>query len=297
MFWEHKPFYHRTGENAWEPMETLPSPSNGNDSKSDLLKVTDLSVRYGARVILENISLNMAGGEMLALIGPNGAGKSSFIRAVSGVTAAHRGRIQVNGQDVKRLSPLQRARCMAVIPQAAALPPASTVWQTVLMGRTPHLNFLGQPSKKDEGIARRSLERVNALNLSERRVGELSGGEAQRVLIARALAQSAPLLLMDEPTAHLDLKYQLNILSLASSLARRDGFAVLIVLHDLNLAAQYADRVALLAEGRLQAIGTPEQIITSKLLAPAYDVPLHVLPHPIHGRPFVSAIETVEHYA
>lgn len=297
MFWEHEPFYHRTGENAWESMETLPSPSNGNDSKSDMLKVTDLSVCYGARVILENISLNVAGGEMLALIGPNGAGQSSFIRAVNGVTAAHRGRIQVNGQDVKRLSPLQRARCMAVIPQAAALPPAFTVWQTVLMGRTPHLNFLGQPSQKDEEIARRSLERVNALNLSERRVGELSGGEAQRVLIARALAQSAPLLLMDEPTAHLDLKYQLNILSLASSLARRDGFAVLIVLHDLNLAGQYADRVALLAEGRLQAIGTPEQIITAKLLAPAYDVPLHVLPHPIHGRPFVSAIETAEQYA
>lgn len=297
MYWEHEPFHRGICENAWEAMEAQPASPNADIDKSAMLNMTDLSVRYGARTILENISLNIAGGEMLALIGPNGAGKSTFIKAVSGVIPAQRGKIQVNGQDVTRLSPLQRARCMAVIPQAAALPPAFTVWQTVLLGRTPHLNFLGQPSQKDEEIARRSLERVNALDLAERHVGELSGGEAQRVLMARALAQSAPLLLMDEPTAHLDLKYQLNILSLASSLAHRDGFAVLIVLHDLNLAAQYADRVALLAEGRLQAIGMPEKIITSKLLAPAYDVPLHVLPHPIHGRPFVSAIETVEQYA
>ncbi|MEW6085766.1 MAG: heme ABC transporter ATP-binding protein [Chloroflexota bacterium] len=297
MYREHEPFHAGTYENAWEPMETFSPDLNRDDGRNNMLKVTGLSVRYGARVVLENISLNVAGGKMLALIGPNGTGKSTFIKAVSGVIPAQRGKIQVNGQDVTRLSPLQRARLMAVIPQAAALPPAFTVWQTVLMGRTPHLNFLGQPSQKDEEIARRSLERVNALDLAKRRVGELSGGEAQRILMARALAQSAPLLLMDEPTAHLDLKYQLNILSLASSLAHKDGFAVLIVLHDLNLAAQYADRVALLAEGRLQAIGTPEQTITSKLLVPAYDVPLHVLPHPIHGRPFVSAIETAEQYA
>jgi iron complex transport system ATP-binding protein len=157
------------------------------------------------------------------------------------------------------------------------------------MGRTPHLGFLGQPSSKDKDIVQQSLTRVDALALSDRRVGELSGGEAQRVLLARALAQSAPLLLMDEPTAHLDLKYQINLLSLASDLAHKDGFALLLVLHDLNHAAQYADRVALLANGRLRAIGTPELTLTPELLVPAYDVPLHILSHPVHGRPFVVA--------
>lgn len=298
---EHEQLMYRTRENDWESLDAchcedaLPEATSQFQRElpgKNMLHIKGLSVHYGTRSVLENVTLDVAGGEVLALIGPNGAGKSTLIRAVSGVTA-HRGGIQVNGQDVTRLSPIQRARQMAVVPQAVSLPPAFTVWQTVLMGRTPHLGMLGQPSLNDEEIARGSLARVNALNLAERRVGELSGGEAQRVLLARALCQSAPVLLMDEPTAHLDLKYQINILSLAAELAHRDGFVILIVLHDLNLAAQYADRVALLADGRLQAVGAPEQIITPQLLAPAYEVPLQILPHPVHGRPFVTALENV----
>ena len=162
-----------------------------------MLKIENLSVSYGPRRVLQNVSLQVHSGEVLALIGPNGAGKSTLIRAMSGVTAVQGGRIRTNGDDFAFLSPMQRARYLAVVPQAVALPPAFTVWETVLLGRTPYLGFLGQPSAADEDLARRALQRVSALELAERRVGELSGGEAQRVLLARALCQSTPILLLD----------------------------------------------------------------------------------------------------
>ena len=141
---------------------------------------------------------------------------------------------------------MQRARSLAVVPQTPYLPPAFTVWETVMMGRTPHLNFLGQVSSRDEAIARLALQKVDALDLSQRRVGELSGGEQQRILLARALAQSTPVLLLDEPTSNLDLHYQVSFMETVNSLAQHENMAVLIAMHDLNLAAEYCDRVYLL---------------------------------------------------
>src|SRR5690349_15824635 len=210
-----------------------------------MLKIQNLSVSYGSRRVLHDVSIDVQSGEVLALIGPNGAGKSTLIRAVSGVIPLAGGHVRTNGDDFARLSTLQRARYIATVPQAVSLPPAYTVWETVLFGRTPYLGFLGQPSKKDEEIARHALSRVSALPFAERRVGELSGGEQQRVLLARALCQSTPILLLDEPTAHLDLQYQVGILEIIHELAHRDHLAVLIALHDLNLAAHFADRVVL----------------------------------------------------
>jgi ABC-type cobalamin/Fe3+-siderophores transport system ATPase subunit len=185
------------------------------------------------------------------------------------------------------LPPIQRARCLAVVPQTASLPAAFTVWETILMGRTPHLNFLGQLSSKDEEISRQALQKVDALSLADRRVGELSGGEQQRVLLARALAQSTPVLLLDEPTSNLDLYYQVSFLEMVRMLARRDNLAVLVALHDLNLAAQHADRVALLVDGRLMACGTPAQVLTPQRLSQAYHLAVQVIPHPFTGVPLV----------
>ena len=160
---------------------------------------------------------------------------------------------------------MRRARYLAVVPQAASLPPAFTAWETVLLGRTPYLNFLGQISDKDEEIARQALQKVDAFDLAERRVGELSGGEQQRVLLARALAQSTPILLLDEPTVHLDLQHQVSLMEIVRSLAHTDNLAVLVALHDLNLAARYADRVALLVAGEVKAAGTPRQVLTPEI--------------------------------
>ncbi len=244
-----------------------------------MLKIQDLSASYHGHQVLHDVSFEIKNGEVLALIGPNGAGKSTIIRAASGVIPST-GSIRTNGDDFHSLDPMQRARYVAVVPQAISLPPAFTVWETVLMGRTPYLGFLGNASSHDEELVRSSLTRVNALSLSDRRVGELSGGEAQRVLLARALCQSTLILLLDEPTAHLDLQYQVSLLELIRELAHKENLAVLIALHDLNLAARYADRVALLVGGRLDAIGTPREVFTPEIISNAYCLPVQVVEHP-----------------
>jgi iron complex transport system ATP-binding protein len=252
-----------------------------------MLKIQSLSVSYGTRRILHDVSLDVQSGEVIAMIGPNGAGKSTLIRAVSGVIPIESGTVHTNGNDFVSLSTLQRARYVATVPQAVSLPPAFTVWETVLFGRTPYLNFLGQLSKKDEDITRHSLERVSALPFVDRRVGELSGGEQQRVLLARALCQSTPILLLDEPTAHLDLQYQVSLLELVRELAQKDNLAVLIALHDLNLAAHYADRIALMVAGSIKAMGKPKEVLQPELIAEAYCLPVKVIPHPFLDIPLV----------
>lgn len=252
-----------------------------------MLRIENLTVSYGSRRVLHAVTLTVQSGEVLALIGPNGAGKSTLIRAASGVIPVEAGRVWANGDDLLSLSVMQRARRVAVVPQAVTLPPAFTVWETVLLGRTPYLNFLGQVSDGDERIARAALGRVDALDLAGRRVGELSGGEQQRVLLARALAQATPILLMDEPTAHLDLHYQVGFLETVRSLAHGDGLAVLVALHDLNLAARYADRLALLVEGKIQTAGSPRQVLTPEALSAAYHLPVAVVPHPLADAPLV----------
>jgi len=251
-----------------------------------MLKIQNLSASYHGRQALHDVSFNVNNGEILALIGPNGAGKSTIIRAASGVIPST-GSVRTNGDDFHALDPLQRAKYIAVVPQAISLPPAFTVWETVLMGRTPYLGFLGSASSHDEELARESLSRVNALSLSERRVGELSGGEAQRVLLARALCQSTPILLLDEPTAHLDLQYQVSLLELIRELSHKENLAVLIALHDLNLAARYADRVALLVGGKLDALGTPRDVLTPEKISNAYCLPIQVVEHPFENTPLI----------
>jgi iron complex transport system ATP-binding protein len=252
-----------------------------------MLKIKNISVFYHQRQILFGIDLNVESGEVVALIGPNGAGKSTLIRAVSGVTPIRSGSVHTNGDNFSTLNSIQRARYIATVPQAVMLPPAYAVWETVLFGRTPYLNFLGQFSEKDEERAHSALERVHALDLLERRVGELSGGEQQRILLARALCQSTPILLLDEPTAHLDLQYQISLLELVHELAHKDNLAVLIALHDLNLAARYADRVALMVAGQLQAVGNPREVLRSEVISQAYCLPVQVVEHPFMDSPLV----------
>ncbi len=249
-----------------------------------MLQIRHLSASYQDRQILKDISLDVKNGEVLALIGPNGAGKSTIIRAVGGIIPSD-GSLQIDGEDFRALDPSQRAKRIAIVPQAIALPPAFSVWETVAMGRAPYLGFLGNASARDDELTRAALIRVNAFALSERRVGELSGGEAQRVLLARALCQSAPILLLDEPTAHLDLHYQINLLDLIRELAEKGNYAVLIALHDLNLAARYAHRVALLVDGRLKVVGSPRQALTSEALSAAYGVAVDVSEHPFLNIP------------
>lgn len=254
-----------------------------------MLSINSLTIQLGSRVVLHNITLEVRPGEVLALIGPNGVGKSTLIRAASGILNPMRGRITIDDQDVHQLPIDLRARSIAVVPQAVHLPEAFSVIDTVLMGRTAYLGWLGRESEIDRSIALEAMQRTNTLDLASRRIGELSGGEQQRVLIARALAQAARVLLLDEPTAHLDLKHQADVLSLVRSLAHDQDYAVLIALHDLNLAAVYADRVALLSNGHLVALGTPEAVLTTEQLSPVYGLKISVFTHPENGSPWVMA--------
>lgn len=254
-----------------------------------MLSIEDVTLRYEARTVLRDVSLSVSTGEVLALIGPNGVGKSTLIRAISGSLKPLSGRVAVEGRDVYQLRVEERAQLIAVVPQAVRLPEAFSVFETVLMGRTPYLGWLGRESEKDRSAVQSALECTNTAELIDRPLGELSGGEQQRVLIARALAQSARTLLLDEPTAHLDLKHQASVLSLVRSLAHDENHAVLVALHDLNLAAQYADRVALLSNGAVAAIGTPEEVLTADNLSPAYGLHITVYEHPAHGAPLIHA--------
>ncbi len=252
-----------------------------------MLQIERLSVFYGARKVLSEINLTVNAGEIVALIGPNGAGKSTLIRTISGVLPIQSGSVQANGKDVTKLDSMQRAREMAVVPQAVSLPPAFTAWETVLLGRTPYLNFLGQASVKDEALARLALEQVDGLQLAEKRMDQMSGGEQQRILLARALAQATPILLMDEPTAHLDIRHQIDLLQLVKQQAREKNLTVLVALHDLNLASLFADRIAIVQNGALCVAGNPQETLTAEILNSIYNVPVYIIRHPETGAPLI----------
>jgi ABC-type cobalamin/Fe3+-siderophores transport system ATPase subunit len=252
-----------------------------------MLQAESLRVKYADRLVLTDISFRVASGAILGVIGPNGAGKTTLIRALSGVAPLSTGRVIAQGKDISALSPVERALRVAVVPQARSLPASFTGRQLVLLGRTPHLNWLGHISANDEQCVNQALERAQALNLADRRLGELSGGEQQRLLLARALAQNAPILLLDEPTTHLDLQHQIGLLDKVRELARSEGLAVVVALHDLNLVSRYADQVALLVEGKMRAMGTPEEILQPELLGQVYQVPLQLLHTAATGRPVI----------
>jgi iron complex transport system ATP-binding protein len=252
-----------------------------------MLALRDLSVGYGSREIIKDLSLHVQRGQVTGLIGPNGAGKTSLIRAVSGVLRPRSGSIQLDGEDLNQLNELERALRVAVVPQSTQLALAFSVYESVALGRTPHLNWLGRLGESDRAKIEWALANCELTALKDRRSGELSGGEQQRVVLARALAQDCPVLLLDEPTAHLDLHHQVGLLSLVRRLSRDKNLAVLVAMHDLNLAALYADQLALLVDGEVRAVGTPQAVLTPENLQKAYQVPLGVYPNPQHGLPWV----------
>lgn len=250
-----------------------------------------VSFCYGCRIVIDRLSFALRAGEMVGIVGPNGAGKSTLIKGLSGVLPPSRGRILVRrpGASVaKEMGQVKRpelARTLAVVPQQANLPESFTAGEVVLMGRTPHLGLLQAEGPRDWGAVWRAMALTDTVHLAERRIGELSGGERQRVVIARALAQEAPVLLLDEPTTHLDLCHQLALLDLVQRLRHECGLAVGAVFHDLNLAAQYCDRLVMLMEGRSYAEGTPAEVITSANVSRVYGARVCILPHPSNGLP------------
>ncbi len=251
------------------------------------LEVQTLTVRYGKKQALSNINLVVEPGQILALVGPNGAGKTTLIRAISGILPIHSGKVYYGNQDLLSLRHSARARILAVVPQARQLGGAFTVAQTVLLGRTAYMSWLGNATNEDKDIVHWAMDQTSISDLSHRRNAELSGGEQQRVLLARALTQKTPVLLLDEPTNHLDLQHQINFLSLVWDLTRNENLAVLMAMHDLNQVSTYADRVALLRGGSLLALGSPKDVLTLETIAAAYQTQVEIIHHPEYGTPLI----------
>jgi iron complex transport system ATP-binding protein len=240
------------------------------------LELEDVTVRLGGRPVVDRVSTSVARGEWVALIGPNGAGKTTLLRAIARLVP-FAGSIAVDGRPTGRLGRSELARLLAVVPQEPATPPWMTVGEYVLLGRTPHLGPLAKESARDREAAGRALERLALLELRDRRLGTLSGGEKQRVVVARALAQDAPVVLLDEPTASLDIGHQQQALELLDLLRTESGLTLVAAMHDLTLAAQYADRMLLLESGRIAADGPPGVVLTQDALALHYEAAVDVV--------------------
>ncbi len=240
-----------------------------------MIELRDLAVRFGSTEAVRDLSLEVANDEWVMLIGPNGAGKTSVLRALCGLLPFE-GAARVDGRDVRTFGRRELARLMAFVPQNPATPAELTVAEYVLLGRTPHLGYLGVDGRRDRKAVAHALERLDLLPFAERGLGSLSGGELQRAVLARALAQEAPILLLDEPTTSLDLGRQQQALELIDSL-RRDGLTVLSTMHDLTLAGQYADRLILLDRGALAVEGTPSEVLSAANLAAYYGASVRIV--------------------
>lgn len=252
-----------------------------------MLVIDHLTVAYHERIAINDVSLKAAAGRILAVIGPNGAGKSTLIRSISGVYSPHSGSVFLDEQDLLAMRPTKRARKIAVVPQAQPLGGTLTVEHTVLLGRTPHMSWLGRPNRADLEATQRAMSLTCIDHLAQRRNAELSGGEQQRVLLARALAQQTPVLLLDEPTNHLDLQHQYTFLNLVKKLAREANLTILMALHDLNHVSLFADQVLLLVDGKEVAAGLPEQVLTKVNISTAYRIPVKILHHPDAAAPLI----------
>lgn len=259
-----------------------------------MFEVKDLCFSYGTRAVLDGLNFSVEKGSFTVIIGPNGSGKTTLLRLLTGVLAPQRGEIWLGNQQLQSFSRLALARRMAVVSQDADGGLLFTVEEMVSMGRTPFLGRFRSESAVDRQIVSEALEMTACLHLRERMVGELSGGERQRVVIARALAQRPAILFLDEPTTHLDIGYQQEILDLVKKLQASCGLTVLAVLHDLNLAAYYADTLLLLYEGKVRVVGTPAQVVTADNLAAVYRTRVLVTPHPLLNTPTVSFLPAAQ---
>lgn len=255
------------------------------------LKIENLTVGYDRKKpVLHNISLSVHQGEILAVIGPNGSGKSTLLRTLIGLLDSYSGAVFLNQRNIQHYSARERAQNIAMLAQTIEGGEEMTAEESVSLGRTPFLSSYGQLTAHDHEQIQIAMRQTDTLQFRTRKLSQLSGGERQRVLLARALAQRPKVLLLDEPISNLDIRYQFEVLEMVFRLARREQIAVLLVLHQINLAAALADRMLLLADnGAVCALGTPEDVMTSQNLETVYHVPLDIITHPKSGRPQARA--------
>ena len=257
-----------------------------NTIQNSMIQISNLHASYGKTPVLQGVSLAVKAGEIAAIIGPNGCGKSTLLRCITGLMKPDSGDVWLQGKKIESYQMREKARLLAVLPQKFDGGEELTTQEMVMIGRTPFLSSYGAPSTSDNEIVTRVMAQTNTEIFRGRKVGELSGGERQRVLLARALAQQPQILLLDEPTSNLDIRYQFEILDLVFQLSRHQNLAVVLVLHQINRAAAVADTILLLdSSGQTRASGAPVDVMTSQNLEAVYGVPLRVSLHPKSGRP------------
>jgi iron complex transport system ATP-binding protein len=246
-----------------------------------------LDFAYGTNLVVAGLDLSVATGTITGILGPNGSGKTTLVRLASAALRPTAGQITLFGDRLASLPTRERARRVAVVPQETHPVFEFTVEEIVRMGRAPHLGLLGLEGPRDRKIAKEAMERCEVAPLAARSFRALSGGERQRVMLARALTQEARLLLLDEPTAFLDLKHRLAVYALLGKLHRETGLTVVVVSHDINLAARHCDRLVLLRSGAIAADGTPSEVLRPDPIRSVYEVEVEVRTDPSSGRPFV----------
>ncbi len=255
-----------------------------------VLEAEDLRAGYDGHEVLRGLSVQLCRGEFWGILGPNGSGKSTLLKVLTGVLAPWSGSVRLMGRELAAWNRREIARRVAVIPQWAEMPFEFTVWEIVMMGRTAHLGRFQAEGRHDFETVRQALDRTATAELRGRFLGELSGGERQRVIIARALAQEPEILLLDEPTTYLDLGHQIEIFSLLRELNGHEGLTVACISHDLNLAAEYCERLTLLAEGRIFAEGPAQEVVTKPNIEALYGTEVLVDAHPTSKRPRVTPV-------
>lgn len=254
------------------------------------LKVHNLTFRYQSSPVLEGINMEIKKGDFVGIIGPNGSGKSTLIKNINALLRPVEGAVFLGDENILKMSRQRIAQSMAVVPQDTSVGFDFTSYEIVMMGRVPHLERFQKEGPQDEKIVREAMELTNSWELKNRSITELSGGERQRVIMARALAQEPQLILLDEPTAFLDISYQTEIFDLMKTLNREKNRTVIAVLHDLNLASQYCDYLILLKAGKIYKIGNPSSVMTVENIQEVYGTKVIISEHPVNGTPYLSLL-------
>lgn len=257
-----------------------------------MFTVNSISIRYEQKTILRDFSFQVNEGEIVSIIGPNGSGKSTLLRAVSRQIPYFQGKVKLDGVELQSISPKQVARKMCMLSQKNQAPSDMTVYDLVSYGRYPHKRWFEKLTSADEEIIQWAIEKTNLTNFKDRRVVSLSGGESQRAWIAMALAQRPKVLLLDEPTTYLDISHQHEVLELVRELNREMGMTVIMVLHDLNQASYYSDRVVVVQDGEKAMYGTPEQVMTTDMIRNVYRMDAEVLYAPSDPKPRIHLLHT-----
>jgi iron complex transport system ATP-binding protein len=261
---------------------------------NQFLKLDSVSFGYNHAKVIDNITLEVKRGDFTGIIGPNGAGKTTLFKVITRVLKPWNGSITYKDKNISATGIRELAREIASVPQVIEAPFSFTVGEFVLMGRYPHSSMFSSPSQADLDIVNESLELTDAIEFKDRTLDRLSGGERQRVILAQALAQKPELLLLDEPTSHLDIGHQIAILDVVKKLNKKNGLTVIMVIHDLNLASEYCDQLILLDGGRVKVSGHPQDVIKYDIIEQVYKTVVVVKNNPISNKPYVIPIPKIE---